>query len=110
MRSITVLPCVFALALLASPPARACDPVTTECLPAVVVFPAYTPEGVRVGTVVARVRPPYPLELSRFTGQPRTVVFNDPGSLPGSVDPEIQLVPLPRVPRFHTQAVYPRGY
>lgn len=96
--------------MLASPSARACDPVTTECLPVAVAYPAYTPEGLRVGTVAARVRPPYRLETSRFTGQPRTVVFNDPGTLPGSVDPEFRLVPLPRVPRFHTQAVFPRGY
>ena len=75
-----------------------------------VVVPAYTPDGVRVGTVVVRTRPPYRLETSRFTGQPRTVVFNSPGSLPGSVDPEFALVPLRRAPPFHTQAVYPRGY
>ena len=110
MRIATVLPSALALALLASPAARACDPAATECPKAVAVFPAYTPEGLRVGTVTARVRPLPPLERSRFTGQPRTVIFNDPGSLPGSVDPGFTLVPLPRVPLFHTQAVYPRGY
>lgn len=90
-------------------PARACG-VRTECLPPTVAFPAYTAEGRRVGTVEARVVPPPELEASRFTGQPRTVVFNDPGRFPGAVDPGLTLVPLPRAKRFDTQAVYPRGY
>ncbi|WP_237480522.1 hypothetical protein [Lichenibacterium dinghuense] len=100
-----------AIAGLSAPTAaRACDPVVTECLPAVVVFPAYTHEGIRVGTVEARVAQPLALERSRYTGQPRTVVFNDPGSMPGAVDPGLTLVPLPRVKRYATQAAYPAGY
>ncbi len=110
MRRRAVLSAITVAALLAPAAARAADLVPTACPPAVVVFPATPPEGVPVGTVVARVGPPYRLERSRFTGQPRTVVFNDPGSLPGSVDPEFALVPLPRARHFHTQAVYPRGY
>lgn len=102
-----VLPAIAALSPATA--ARACG-VATECLPGSVAFPAYTPEGRRVGTVVARVARPLELEPSRYTGQPRTVVFNDPGSFPGAVDPGLTLVPLPRVKRFDTQAVYPRGY
>ena len=109
MRIFTLLS-ALAVALPVASAARACDPVVAGCLPAVVVFPATTPEGLRVGTVEAPVRVPYPLEISRFTGQPRTVVFNNPGSVPGAVDPGLTLVPLPRTPRFHTQAVFPRGY
>lgn len=109
MRPSSVLLVSAALAL-GSPAAQACDPVVTACLPAVVAFPAYTPEGLRVGTVVARVAQPMPLERSRSTGQPRTVVFNNPGSLPGSVDPGLTLVPLPRAKRFDTRGAYPRGY
>lgn len=110
MRRRTAIGAFTAVALLAPASAHACEPVPTGCLPTVVVFPAYTPEGERIGTVTARVKPPFPLERSRFTGQPVTVVYNDPGSLPGSVDPGLTLVPLPRVPHFHTRAVYPRGY
>jgi len=50
------------------------------------------------------------LERSRSTGQPLTVGFNNPGSFPGAVDPYVELVPLPRVPRSSTQAAYPQGY
>ena len=107
MRSSTVL---LAAALAAPTAALACDPVAVECLPPVVAFPAYTPEGFRVGTVEARVARFDPSERSRFTGQPRTVVFNDPGSLPGAVDPGLTLVPLPRVKRFDTRGAYPSGY
>ena len=64
----------------------------------------------RVGTVEAPVSHIMRLERSRFTGQPLSVVYNNPSSLPGSVDPELVLVPLPRVAPFKTQAVYPRGY
>ena len=110
MRTSTIVASALALWLPASSAALACDAIATECLPSVSTYPAYTPEGLRVGTVVARVRPPYPLEISRFTGQPRTVVFNNPDSLLGSIDPGFALVPLPRVPGFHTQAVFPRGY
>lgn len=108
----TSIQCCAAVAfgLLASTSAWACDPVETECLRPVTFYPAYTAEGLRVGTVVARVRVPLRLERSRFTGQPITVVYNGPGRFPGSVDPEIELMPLPHVPRSHTQAVYPRGY
>ena len=110
MRLSPVLPSALALALLASSAAQACDPVLVECLPAVTLFPAYTSEGIRVGTVAARVRRGPRLEIDRSNGQPRTVVFNDPTSVPGAIDPYVTLVPLPRAPRFHTQAVYPRGY
>ena len=108
----TSIQCCAAVAfgLLASTSAWACDPVVIECLRPVTLYPAYTPEGLRVGTVVARVRVPLQLERSRFTGQPITVVYNDPGRFRGTVDPEIELVPLPRVARSRTQAVYPRGY
>ncbi len=99
-----------AATLSACTAARACNGVVTECLPAAVAFPAYTPEGLRVGTVVARVAQPLRLEPSRYTGQPRTVVFNDPGSFPGAVDPRLTLVPLPRAKRFDTRGVYPKGY
>lgn len=110
MRLTFALAPVLTAGLLAAPAARACEPVRAECLPRVVVFPAYTAEGRRVGTVEAPVRRIMPLERSRFTGQPLPVVYNNPGSLPGSVDPELVLVPLPRVAPFKTQAVYPRGY
>lgn len=109
MRSSILCCAALAAGLLASAPARACDPVTTECLPALTVFPAFTHEGVRVGTVVAAVEPRLPIERSRFTGQPQTVVYNNPGSLPGSVDCDVVLMPLPRARHFHTRAVYPRG-
>lgn len=94
MRTSVLCCAAFGLTLLASSSAYACDPVLTECLPAVVVFPAFTPEGVRVGAVEARVRQPIPFERSRFTGLPITVVYNDPTRLPGSVDPFVELVPL----------------
>lgn len=106
----TALFLAMTASLSASTAARACDPVVTACLPAVVVFPAYTAEGLRVGTVAARVAEPPALEPSRYTGQPRTVVFNDPGSLPGAVDPELTLMRLPRVKLYDTQGAYPSGY
>ncbi len=110
MRQSTVFASVLAAALLAAPLARACEPIVAECLPRVVVFPAYTAEGLRVGTVEARVRPVERLQRSRFTGRPVTVVFNNPGSRPGLVDPYLERIPLPRVRPFDTEAVYPRGY
>jgi len=95
--------------LLTDSVAEAC-PLPAACLPAVVVFPAYTPAGLRIGTVEAPVRRLPRLEVSHFTGQPMTVVFNNPGSFPGAVDPYVELVPLPRMPRSTTQAAYPEGY
>lgn len=110
MRLTTALAFALVAGLTAVPAARACDPVRTECLPRIVVFPAYTPEGLRVGTVQAPVRPIVRLERSRATGAPLPVLFNNPGLLPGSVSPELELVPLPHAKPYKTQAVYPRGY
>lgn len=99
------------LALLSAVPvARASEAELQDCPPARVVYPAYTPEGLRIGTVSARVRPILPLQRSRFTGQPIPVIYANPGSLPGAVDPYVALVPLPRMAPFKTQAVFPRGY
>lgn len=110
MRLTLALASALSAGLLAAPAAWACDPVRSECLPRIVVFPAYTAEGLRVGTVEAPVRHVMRLARSRFTGQPLPVLYNNPGSRPGAVDPELVLVPLPRVAPFKTQAVYPRGY
>jgi hypothetical protein len=88
-----------ALTLLTASAAHACDPIVTECLPAVVVYPAFTPEGMRVGTVEARVRAAIPFERSRYTGLPLTVVYNDPARWPAVVDPTVELVPLPHIRR-----------
>ena len=96
--------------LSAVPVARACEAGARDCPPATVVYPAYTPEGLRIGSVSARVRPIVPLQRSRFTGHPMPVVYNNPASLPGAIDPYVELVPLPRVAPFKTQAVFPRGY
>ncbi len=110
MRHTTVA-ALAALALtVAAPAVRACEPAGPGCTPRTVVFPFYTPEGERIGAVEATVRTMRHLEVSRFTGQPLTVLFNDPASVPGAVDPELMLVPLPRAKPFKTQAVYPRGY
>lgn len=106
----TLVALALAAALLGAGAAQACDAVRTECLPRIVVFPAYTAEGARVGTVEAPVRHIMRLERSRFTGQPLPVVYNNPGSLAGAVGPDLVLMPLPRVAPFRTQAVYPRGY
>jgi hypothetical protein len=100
MTSAKTLAAVAVASLLTASAARACDPVMTECLPAVVVFPAVTPEGVRVGTVEAPVRRVIPFERSRFTGLPLTVVYNDPARWPAVVDPIVELVPLPRPRRL----------
>ena len=104
---------VSALALLAAvssvPGASACEVAVATC-PPVIAFPVYTTEGARIGTLEAPLRRRPRLELSRITGQPLTVVFNNPESVPGAVDPELILVQLPRVARSTTQAVYPRGY
>ena len=110
MRFCAVLHAASLAALFAPSAVQACDPFVAACLPAAVVFPAYTPEGNRIGTIEARIRLPYALERSRFTGQSVPVVYNNPRSLPGSVDPEFRLVPLSQARHFQTQAVYPRGY
>ncbi len=90
--------------------ADACQPSFQGCGPAVVVFPAYTPEGMRIGTVEAGVhRPPF-LERSRITGQPLTVIYNTPTLEPGAVDPGLTLMALPYVRPARTTAVYPVGY
>ena len=111
MRSSIQCCAALVLGLSASSSALACDPVATTCPPALTVYPAFTPEGIRVGTIVMRVRPPLALERSRFTGQPLTVVYNDPGRVPGSVDPVWEIVPLPHVAhRDRTRAVFAHGY
>ena len=97
-------------ALLTAPAARAYEPVAADCLPAVVAWPVYTITGRWLGAVAAPARPMPRLEVSRFTGQPLTVIYNDPARVPGAADPYVELVPLPRVPHRKTQAVYPRGY
>ncbi len=108
----TSVSCCAALAatLLATSSGLACDPGFSACRPAVVVFPVVTPEGIPIGSIEARVRPSLPLERSRFTGQPLTVVDNNPGRLAGAVDPTVELVPLPRAKPSRTRAVYPKGY
>lgn len=110
MRLTTALAATLLAGATLAPAARACDAVHARCLPRVVVFPAYTAEGLRVGTVEAPVRPIIRLERSRFTGAALPVLYNNPGLRPGSVSPELELVPLPRVRPYSTQAVYPRGY
>lgn len=110
MRSSILCCAALAVGLLASAHARACDPAVTGCLPAVTVFPAFTHEGVRVGTVVAPVRPTLPLERSLFTGQPQTVVYNHPGSPVDWADCPLVLMPLSRMRHVHAQAVDPHGY
>lgn len=107
---LSIVSVSLAAVLLGPAAARACEPAVHACLSDRVTYPAYTAEGLRVGTVEARVRHFVPLERSRFTGQPLPVVFNNPGSLPGAIDPYVELVPLPRARPFDTQAVYPRGY
>ncbi len=106
MRTSVLCCAAFAITLLAGSSARACDPVLNECLPAVVVYPAFTPEGIRVGTVEARVQRFIPFERSRFTGLPITVVYNDPARVPGTIDPELTLVPLSRTKHSITRVVY----
>lgn len=110
MRLFTVSASALLATLSAVPGARACEVGMATCPPPGVAFPAYTPEGLRIGTVEAPAPRPLRLERSRSTGQPVTVVFNNPESMPGAVDPELTLVRLPRVGRSSTQAVYPRGY
>ena len=107
---LSIVTAALAALVSAPPTAWACDPAARECLPDRVVFPAYTPEGLLVGIVSARVRTVMPLQRSRFTGQPIPVVYNNPASLPGAIDPYVERVPLPRVAPFKTQAVFPRGY
>ncbi len=110
MRASIVAAATACSILVAASAAQACVPLPAACLPRVVVFPAYIPWGLRIGSVRAPVRQLPRLEVSRFTGLPLTVVFNNPGSLPGAIDPYIELVRLPRVPRSTTLAAYPQGY
>ena len=90
--------------------AGACGGSGDVCDPSVVAWPAYTEAGQHIGVVEARVRPWPHLEISRFSGQPITVLYNNPGSAPGSVDPYMHLVPLPHVRRSTTLGAYPAGY
>ena len=89
--------------------ARALDAVS-NCERDVVVFPAYTPEGRRIGSVEARLRRAPALEISRTTGQPLTVLYNDPTREPGVVDPDVYLMALPQAHASRTRAVFPVGY
>ena len=90
--------------------ARACDPAFETCARDVVVYRAYTPEGRRIGSVEAIVRHGPALEVSRTTGQPLTVLYNDPSREPCAVDPDLILMALPRARASRTRAVYPVGY
>ena len=90
--------------------ARACDPAFQGCGREVVVFPAYTPEGLRIGSVDATVHSAPLLESSPTTGQPLTVIYNNPTREPGAIDPGFTLMALPRVSPSRTRAVYPVGY
>ena len=110
MRLFTVSASAVLAMLSVAPSARACEGGVAACPGPRIAFPAYTTEGLRIGTVEAPSRRLPRLERSRSTGQPLTVVFNNPESVPGAVDPEVTLVRLPRVARSTTQAVYPRGY
>lgn len=110
MRLFTVSASAFLAALSVAPSARACGFGVAACPQPSIAFPAYTTEGLRIGTVEAPLRRSPRLERSRSTGQPSTVVFNNPESMPGAIDPEVTLVRLPRVAPATTQAVYPRGY
>ena len=90
--------------------ARACDPAFQRCNRNIVVFPAYTPEGLRIGSVADVIYRGPILEISRTTGQPLTVVYNDPTRIAGAVDPDLVLMPLPNARPSRTRAVYPVGY
>ncbi len=91
-------------------PARACNPIDQDCGRRVVVFPSYTPEGLRIGSVRAETYRGPELEISRTTGQPQTVLYNNPTREPCSVDPDLYLMALPHARSSHTRAVYPVGY
>ena len=101
MRAINAFRAAVVLAILFSPAAKACDVATPGCRPAAAMVPVSTSEGFTIGSVAVRVRPSYPLERSRFTGQPLSVIYNDPGRLPGLVDPDLELVSLPRAQYRH---------
>lgn len=90
--------------------ARACDPAFQRCDRNIVVFPAYTPEGLRIGSVADMIYRRPILEISRTTGQPVTVLYNDPTRIAGAVDPDLTLMPLPSARPSRTRAVYPVGY
>ena len=90
--------------------ARACDPTFESCGRGVVFFPVTTPEGLRIGTVEAVIHRRPVLEISRTTGQPQTVLYNNPSREPCSVDPDLYLMALPRARPSRTRAVYPVGY
>ena len=90
--------------------ARACGPTLQGCGRDIVVFPAYTPEGLRIGSVGAVIRLEPRLEISRTTGRPLTVIYNNPTREPGAEDAEVTLMALPRVKLSRTRAVYPVGY
>lgn len=96
-------------AALAAPSALAC-PAERACAPAVVVWPAYTVSGRWVGAVEAPVQRRPRLELGRITGQPLTVIYENPSRHPGAIDPYLTLVRLPHGGRSDTQGGYPVGY
>ena len=90
-------------------PVAACG-LFQSCGRDVVVFPATTTEGLPIGSVAARIRRQPTLDISRTTGRPLTILYNDPTREPGAVDPDVFLMPLPRARPSRTEAVYPVGY
>ena len=52
---------------------------------------------------------PLRLERSFYTGQPVTVIYNEPGRTPWSVAPDLVLLPLPKTKPYGTRDVYPRS-
>ena len=90
--------------------AEACGGYDDVCAPSVVVWPVFTETGRHIGVVEAPVQPLPHFGTSHSNGQPVTVVYNNPDTLPGSVDPYLHLVPLPHVKRSSTIGAYPVGY
>ena len=90
--------------------AMACDLSADNCLRSTVVWPLYTLNGRPLGAVEALVRRPPRLQISRDTGQPLAVIYDNPDSRPGSVEPYLHLEPLRHVGRSDTVGAYPVGY
>ena len=110
MRLMTIAALSIAALVGGVSAAASCEPVTLGCTASEVVWPLYTQNGRRLGAVDAREHRLPSLEVSRYTGQPLSVIYDHPGSRPGAIDPYMRLVPLPRTKRSDTVGAYPVGY
>lgn len=109
MRSPHVIAAAVLVTLCSAAAAQDCGSLAGCVVPTLIV-PADMPDSELIAAMpVTLLRTPL-LEISPLTGQPLTVVYNDPARVPGAVNPGLRLVRLARGRAHRAGAILSRAY